>query len=180
MCGILGSINLSFQNDLLDLIARRGPDDWGIREFATAGQHVILGHRRLSIVDLSPAGHQPMSTECGRYHIVFNGEIYNHSDIRDTLRQKSFRGHSDTETILYALAERGIEAVKQFNGIFAFAFLDTFKQQLFLVRDPFGVKPLYFFQQGSQLGFSSEMRPLLKMIRPNIEKEALATLLRLR
>lgn len=180
MCGILGSINLSFQNDLLDLIARRGPDDWGIEKFATAGQHVILGHRRLSIVDLSPAGHQPMSTECGRYHIVFNGEIYNHSDIRDTLRQKSFRGHSDTETILYALAERGIEAVKQFNGIFAFAFLDTVRQQLFLVRDPFGVKPLYFFQQGSQLGFSSEMRPLLKMIRPNIEKDALATLLRLR
>ncbi len=180
MCGILGSINLSFQNDLLDLIARRGPDDWGMHEFATAGQQVIFGHRRLSIVDLSPAGHQPISTECGRYHLVFNGEIYNHLDIRNMLRRKSFRGHSDTETILYALAERGIEAVKQFNGIFAFAFLDTVKQQLFLARDPFGVKPLYFFQQGSQLGFSSEMRPLLKMIRPNIEKEALATLLRLR
>lgn len=180
MCGILGCINHDFTTDTLNLLKSRGPDDWGIEKFSIAGQQITFGHRRLSIVDLSPAGHQPISTECGRYHLIFNGEIYNHLEIRNTLRQKTFRGHSDTETILYALAEQGIEAVKKFNGIFAFAFLDTVKQQLFLARDPFGVKPLYFFQQGMQLGFSSEMRPLLKMIQPNIEREALATLLRLR
>ena len=180
MCGILGSIDLPFSTSALDLIQHRGPDDWGIQETDVMSRHVILGHRRLSIVDLSPAGHQPMTTKCGRYQIVFNGEIYNHLEIRSTLRQKNFLGHSDTETILYALAERGIDAVREMNGIFGFAFLDTVKGKLYLARDPFGVKPVYYCHNGSHFAFCSEMRPLLAMVHPTVDPDALSTLLRLR
>ena len=108
MCGILGTINSPFGERELALIQRRGPDDWGIERYDVCGQHITLGHRRLSIVDLSPNGHQPMSSDCGKYHIIFNGEIYNHQDFRNQLQNKTFRGHSDTETILYALKEKGI------------------------------------------------------------------------
>src|SRR5947207_2526413 len=99
MCGILGTINRPFDESVLDLLQHRGPDDSAITREPIGDHLVTLGHRRLSIVDLSPAGRQPMSTSCGKYSLVFNGEIYNHPELRDNGIQ--YRGHSDTETILY-------------------------------------------------------------------------------
>ena len=180
MCGIIGAVNFDIDHSILDLIKRRGPDDSGLETFSSHGHHVAFGHRRLSIVDLSPAGHQPMTTEDGRYTIVFNGEIYNHTEIRAQLKQSVFRGHSDTETILYALSELGIDAVKSFNGIFGFCLFDHIAGKLFLARDPFGVKPVYYFITEKQLCFSSEIRPINALIDDNVSLDHLATLLRLR
>lgn len=125
MCGILGTINLPFTLSDLNVIKHRGPDDFGIQGFKADDHQILLAHRRLSIIDLSQAGHQPMVTHCGQYALIFNGEIYNHVQLRAKLPESiPFRGHSDTETILYYLKEFGIEKVSDLNGIFAFAFLD--------------------------------------------------------
>lgn len=180
MCGILGSINIKINNNKLDLINHRGPDDSGLVEMKCNIHKLWLGHRRLSIVDLSPAGHQPMFSDCENYAIIFNGEIYNHHEIRKTLNQKRFRGHSDTETILYALKENGIKAAEKFNGIFAFAFLDLVNEKLFISRDFFGVKPLYYSSTDEGFLFSSELRPLESLIINTIDINSLSTLLRLR
>lgn len=171
---------MDFDQSILSLIERRGPDDSGLETFTAKGAQVTLGHRRLSIIDLSPAGHQPMTTEDGRYTIVFNGEIYNHAEIRAQLKQSVFRGHSDTETILYALSELGIDAVKSFNGIFGFCLFDHIAGKLYLARDPFGVKPVYYFVNKKKLCFSSEIRPINALIDDNVSFDNLATLLRLR
>ncbi len=180
MCGILGAVNLDIDHSVLNLIKRRGPDDSGLETFSAHGYQVSLGHRRLSIVDLSPAGHQPMTTENGRYTIVYNGEIYNHTEIRAQLKQSVFQGHSDTETILYALSELGIDAVKSFNGIFGFCLFDHAAGKLYLARDPFGVKPVYYFITEKKLCFSSEIRSINALINDNVSYDNLATLLRLR
>ena len=180
MCGILGTVNINIDYSTLNLIKRRGPDDSGLETFSTHGHQVALGHRRLSIVDLSPAGHQPMTTEDGRYTIVFNGEIYNHTEIRSQLKQSVFRGHSDTETILYALSEMGIEAARSFNGIFGFCLFDHITGKLYLARDPFGVKPVYYFITEKKFCFSSEIRPVNALINDTVSLDNLATLLRLR
>ncbi len=182
MCGILGSVNIEFDQQLLDQIKHRGPDDYGIDRFVMKGNIVILGQRRLSILDLSPAGHQPMISCCGGYAIIFNGEIYNHQELRNKLKSDFiFKGHSDTESILYYLIENGIKGVKDFNGIFAFAFLDLKMNRVFLARDPFGVKPLYYNRENNNLIFSSEIRPIKsKMSSRELDKDALACLLRLR
>src|SRR3979490_3348482 len=117
MCGILGTINRPFGEDTLDLLRHRGPDDSAITR-TSIGKHLLtLGHRRLSILDLSPAGRQPMWTPCGKYGIVFNGEIYNHLELRDRTQRLEYRGHSDTETILNYLAQQGIADTREFNGI---------------------------------------------------------------
>ena len=119
MCGILGTVNIPFDQAVLDLMRHRGPDDAGITRL-TVGRHAVaLGHQRLSILDLSQAGHQPMWSTDRQQAIVFNGEIYNHLDFRGD-SQVRYRGHSDTETILYHLARNGIGSVEQFNGIFSF------------------------------------------------------------
>src|SRR5437667_9516962 len=178
MCGILGTVNLPFGNDTLDLIRHRGPDDSAITASRVGDHLVTLGHRRLSIIDLSPAGRQPMSTSAGKHSIVFNGEIYNHADFRNGAFQ--YRGHSDTETILYHLAQRGIEAACQFNGIFAFGFVHAEQQKLFLVRDPFGVKPLYYWTDSRAFAFSSELRAILEFADDSIDPANVAELLRLR
>lgn len=183
MCGILGSVNTSFDNSVLDLIKHRGPDDSGLEEVNVNGNMVRFGQRRLSIIDLSPAGHQPMFTECGNYMIILNGEIYNHLELREKLPKGiNFNGHSDTETILYYLKEYGINAIRDFNGIFAFAFLDRINNKLFLARDPFGVKPLYYYEgENNDLIFSSEIRPIKTLLKKcSLNKDALASLLRLR
>ncbi|WP_075352455.1 asparagine synthase (glutamine-hydrolyzing) [Algoriphagus marinus] len=182
MCGILGSVNITFKQQLLDQIKHRGPDDWGIENFTIENHTVTLGQRRLSILDLSPAGHQPMISNCGNYAIIFNGEIYNHQDLRNTLNKDLiFKGHSDTESILYYLIENGIRGVKEFNGIFAIAFLDLKKGLLFLARDPFGVKPLYYYEKDEKFIFSSEIRPVKSQIEfKELDKDALSCLLRLR
>lgn len=180
MCGILGSVNVDFDQDLLDLIKHRGPDDSGIDSFLSGNNLVKLAQRRLSILDLSPAGHQPMISDCGDYAIIFNGEIYNHEELRNSLLKKGgFKGHSDTESILYYLIENGISGIKDLNGIFAIAFLDKKGNKLFLARDPFGVKPLYYKADNNSLLFASEIRPLKSKFN-DLDKDALSCLLRLR
>ncbi len=180
MCGILGSINQKIDDNTLDLIRHRGPDDGGIEEFNIGKENIAFGHRRLSIQDLSSAGHQPMASTFGKYIIIFNGEIYNHYDLREKLQDIVFKGHSDTETIVNYIARFGIEAVKDFNGIFAFALLDVEKEKIYLVRDRFGVKPLYYYQHKEQFLFSSEIRPLQSMVSDSLDLENLALLLKLR
>ena len=117
-------------------------------EIIPVGDHkVFFGHRRLSIVDLSPTGNQPMASSCGRFEIIFNGEIYNHSELKDKLVGRDFRGTSDTETIVNYISEFGIERVADFNGIFALSVLDKQNKIMYLARDPFGVKPMYIYNK---------------------------------
>ena len=178
MCGILGTVNIPFDESVLNLLQHRGPDDAGLSADRVGAHTVRLGHRRLSILDLSPAGHQPMWTRCGRFGIVFNGEIYNHGDLRTPRIQ--YAGHSDTETVLHHLAENGPDAARDLNGIFAIALLDTQSEKLFLLRDPFGVKPLYYSAGPAAFSFSSELRPLRKLVGDDLDLDSLAELLRLR
>jgi len=164
MCGILGSINQSFEKDTLELISHRGPDDSDIINLNIEKNSVHLGHVRLSIQDLSLAGHQPMYSADRKFIIIFNGEIYNHLDLRKELKEIEFKGYSDTETIVNYMAKYGIDSAKKFNGIFAFSLLDIEKQKLYIVRDRFGVKPLYYYHRNQKLIFSSEIKPILKMV----------------
>jgi len=154
MCGIVGIVNGAggepVDRELLERmtkrLAHRGPDDEGIFLDGTMG----FGHRRLSIVDLSPSGHQPMTNEDGSVWITFNGEIYNHLALRRELTSRGHRYHSqsDTETILHLYEERGERAVAGLDGEFAFAIWDRRRRKLLLARDRLGVKPLYYTQQG--------------------------------
>lgn len=166
MCGICGyfafeetkkEFNLQ---EMTDIISHRGPDDSGtfIDDF------VGLGHRRLSIIDLSHSGHQPMITEDKTCVIVFNGEIYNHISIRNELVSKGFKfvGTSDTEVILHGYSYWGVEILKKLNGIFAIAIFDRNKKRLLIARDRFGVKPLYYVNTDSEFVFSSEIKSILK------------------
>ena len=180
MCGIIGAIDKVVDIDLLNLIHHRGPDDRGILDLCIGDREVYLGHVRLSIQDLSSAGHQPMFSSCGNYVIVFNGEIYNHLELREKLSNIDFKGHSDTETIVNYIARYGLDSVRDFNGIFAFAFLDIKKEMLYLVRDRFGVKPIYYTASEDSFQFSSEIRPLSLLSPGSLNLDHLATLLKLR
>lgn len=193
MCGIVGFLdplqhmrNMQPQKvveDMANAIMSRGPDDMG--SWLDLGTCIALGHRRLSILDLSPAGHQPMRSACGRYMVVFNGEIYNHSELRCELERSEetliWRGHSDTETLLAAVASWGMEsALKKFVGMFAFALWDCQTRTLTLARDRLGEKPLYYGWQGSTFLFGSELKAL--KVHPSfnaeIDRQALALFLR--
>ncbi|MBI5728705.1 MAG: asparagine synthase (glutamine-hydrolyzing) [Candidatus Magasanikbacteria bacterium] len=160
MCGING---FNFKNAELiqkmnERTHHRGPD----RTDLFVGETISLGHNRLSIIDLSERGKQPMWDAARELVIVFNGEIYNFQELRQELEKKYlFRSQSDTEVILYAYREWGIECVKKFNGIFAFALWDMRTNELYLARDQSGVKPLYYFYDGTRLIFSSEIKSLL-------------------
>jgi asparagine synthase (glutamine-hydrolysing) len=169
MCGISGFIDTSHrQGDkvLQELVLRmanalrhRGPDDVGTWTDATLG--IALGHRRLSILDLSPLGHQPMHSACGRYVTSFNGEIYNFKALRQELEILGyrFRGHSDTEVMLSCISQWGLEsAVTRFNGMFAIAVWDREERLLHLVRDRLGEKPLYYGWAGKTFLFASELK----------------------
>jgi len=180
MCGILATVNIPFDESALDSIRHRGPDGWGIGQVAVGKHLVTLGHRRLSIVDLSPAGHQPMWTRDRRFAIVYNGEIYNHQDLRRTLDDVEFRGHCDTETILYYLAKHGAAAAAEFNGIFAYCLIDTAERKMFIARDPFGVKPVYYRAEGRTVVVSSEIRAIRQFFEDPLDEDSLAELLRLR
>ena len=139
----------------------RGPDDSGVWADPIAG--IVLAHRRLSILDLSPLGHQPMHSPCGRYVVTFNGEIYNFRALRQELeaRGQQFRGQSDTEVLVACVSEFGImSAVRRLNGMFAFALWDRRERQLYLVRDRLGEKPLYYGYLGTTLVFGSELKAL--------------------
>jgi asparagine synthase (glutamine-hydrolysing) len=141
-------------------LEHRGPDDRGIQAISDGGP--VLGHRRLSILDLSALGHQPMQSPCGRYWVVYNGEIYNFREIRRELEhhQHRFRSDSDTEVILAAYAQWGLAAVSRFRGMFAFALWDGAAKRLHLCRDRFGVKPLYYSRTQDLLAFASEPKAL--------------------
>jgi asparagine synthase (glutamine-hydrolysing) len=156
-----------------DVIAHRGPDDSGLMIDGAVG----LGHRRLSIVDVS-AGHQPMTNEDDTVHIVFNGEIYNHADHRPDLEARGhrYRTHCDTETILHLYEEYGAACVERLRGMFAFAIWDQNKRELFIARDRLGVKPLYYVHRADgSLFFASEIKALLaaRALRPEINYGAL-------
>jgi asparagine synthase (glutamine-hydrolysing) len=152
---------------MTDVIAYRGPDDEG---HAIHG-NVALGHRRLSILDLSPLGHQPMYSADGQLAIVFNGEIYNFVELRQELEAKgaTFRSHSDTEVILEAYRHWGPDCVQRFNGMWALALLDLKAHKLFLSRDRFGIKPLYMLESPEGLFFASEIKAILTA-RPQARK----------
>jgi len=167
MCGIAGLMNWADGEALSRMVAtlrHRGPDDAGTWERSICdGSWVGLGSRRLAILDLSPAGHMPMTTEDGLLTITYNGEIYNYPALRRLMEDKGyvFRSHSDTEAILYLYREYGPECVKMLNGMFAIAIWDDMRRELFLARDHFGIKPLYFCHKGNQLAFASEAKALL-------------------
>lgn len=182
MCGIAGSVNTAMDSKTLKLIRHRGPDHQALVEENIGDHKVYLGHARLSILDLSEAGNQPMYTQCGNYCIIFNGEVYNHLELRKKLTDVQFRGHSDTESILYYIKKFGIESVSDFNGIFAFALLDKVERKLYLVRDHLGVKPLYYYFSDNKLVFGSELKVILANTAYNkqIDLEALNTLLSFR
>lgn len=190
MCGIVGALSLADVSQsigalqaMTDAILSRGPDDQGHWHDADAG--IVLGHRRLSVVDLSPAGHQPMPSAGGQLTIVFNGEIYNHMDLRAELertgRAPEWRGHSDTETLLAAIAAWGTEeALKRTVGMFAFALWDREARTLTLARDRMGEKPLYYGWQGRHFLFGSELAALRPhpAFRAEIDRGAIALMMR--
>jgi asparagine synthase (glutamine-hydrolysing) len=187
VCGICGEININqpgVQADVMkrmcDVMAYRGPDDQGMvfirgdRSVETGpsgwslpvddGFEVALGHRRLSIIDLSPAGHQPMSNEDGTIWIVFNGEIYNFPELKEELEKKGhlFRSKSDTETIVHGYEEWDVACLKRFRGMFAFAIWDGRRRRLFLARDRLGKKPLVYWMRNGHFIFASEMKSILQ------------------
>ncbi|MGH8559847.1 MAG: asparagine synthase (glutamine-hydrolyzing) [Methylococcales bacterium] len=188
MCGFTGFRSRHVAADyheiamrMAETIAHRGPDDAGIWFDADTG--MALAHRRLSILDLSSAGHQPMLSVCERYIIVFNGEIYNHLDLRKDLgrRGKIWKGRSDTETLLAAIAVWGIDcALKKCVGMFAFALWDREAQLLTLARDRLGEKPLYFGRQNEAFLFGSELKALRAhpAFLGEVDRDALALYLR--
>ncbi|CAH0999526.1 Asparagine synthetase [glutamine-hydrolyzing] 1 [Neolewinella maritima] len=181
MCGIAGSVNQPINETTLDLIHHRGPDFQSLARTEIRDSRVTFGHTRLSILDLSPTGNQPMYSVCGKYAIVFNGEVYNHLELRKKLPGVCFQGTSDTETLLYYIREYGIDRVDDFNGIFALGYLDTEAGKLYLVRDHFGCKPVYYYQEADRMVFSSELKVLLQAGVPKaINLAALDTLLTLR
>jgi len=180
MCGIVGIFNLNGEpvsqvilRKMTDAIAHRGPDAEGFYIDSFIG----LGHRRLAIIDLSPAGHQPMSAEDGNYIITYNGEIYNFQALRIELESLGykFRSKTDTEVVLHAYVQWGANCVHKFNGMFAFAVWDKTRQELFLARDRYGIKPLYYTLVGPTLIFASEQKAMMKhpALRREIDLEGL-------
>ena len=191
MCGIAGFFNPpsacpshemnAIVTAMTNAIILRGPDDAGAWVDSTSG--IALGHRRLSILDLSPLGHQPMNSADGRFVIVFNGEIYNFQDLRAELEPlgHTWRGHSDTEVMLAAFRQWGvIAATQRFNGMFAFAVWDKQERMLHLARDRMGEKPLYYGWIGETFVFASELKAIQRFpgFNATVDREALTSLLR--
>lgn len=196
MCGFLGILRLGggftkpqIFKEALDLIARRGPDASGFVSLAFSNQSfqtglypesdLLLGHRRLSIIDTSELGHQPMQLKASA--IAYNGEVYNYKELREKfLSAEQFRSNSDTEVVLRLLNNLGTKAFEYFRGMFAFAYVDITRGELILARDHFGIKPLYFSRTGTHLAFGSEIRPLLHLLasRQQVNREALTDFLK--
>lgn len=165
MCGIFGSVgknkNIEEFKRALNSISHRGPDDEGL----FSDENITLGFRRLSIIDLSPKGHQPMANENGAIQIIFNGEIYNFQELKKELETKhTFFSGTDTEVLIHGYEEWGIEGLlKKINGMYAFCLYDKKNKNVFLVRDRIGKKPLYYCQMKNILYFSSEIKAFLKL-----------------
>ena len=189
MCGICGFVDITNLKDKLhrhriisemtNTLIHRGPDDFGYWHHLESG--VSLGHRRLSVVDLSSHGHQPMISNNGRFVIIFNGEIYNHLSLRREIIKHGekvvWRGHSDTETLLACIEIWGIEkTIKRCVGMFAIAIFDIKENTLSLLRDRMGEKPLYYGFHNGNILFASELKAITKHpdFIPNIDRDALS------
>ncbi len=167
MCGLTGVFNVdgrpvsvSVLKRMTDAVRHRGPDGEGF----WTNSYIGFGHRRLAIIDLSPLGHQPMQTGDGQVVLVFNGEIYNYQELRVELESRghAFRSQTDTEVLLNAYREWGAECVSRLNGMFAFAVWDSQRHRLFIARDRYGVKPLYYRYRNGVLAFGSEIKSILR------------------
>lgn len=161
ICGIVGNVDPNVIERMTLSLTHRGPDDGGTEIFPD--HKLALGHRRLSIIDLSPSGRQPMSNEDGTVWISFNGEIYNYCELKTGLdpQRHQFASQTDSEVLLHLYEERGAQGFKLLNGMFAFALYDARLERLFLVRDHLGVKPLYYAEANGQLLFGSEIKAIL-------------------
>ena len=179
MCGIAGFIAqqphpeaLATLGRMAEQIQHRGPDDYGLYH----DRHAFLGHRRLSIIDVA-GGHQPMTNEDRSLWLIYNGEVFNHADIRPGLEQAGHRytSRSDTETILHAYEEHGPDCLSLFRGMFAFVIWDPGRQTLFAARDRLGIKPFYYYWDGRLFAFASEIKALLEhpVISRAVEESAL-------
>jgi asparagine synthase (glutamine-hydrolysing) len=169
MCGICGIVNFNGKpadeisvRKMMSEIKHRGPDDDGV----FIDNNVGFGFNRLSIIDLSSSAHQPMPDESGRYVIIYNGEIYNYIEIREELRSKGykFKSSGDAEVLLYSFIEWGKNCLNRFNGMFAFAILDTKEKKIFIARDRFGVKPFYYYLNDEKFIFGSEICAVLSVV----------------
>ncbi len=174
MCGIAAVYNLNISQDLfsdcLDRMAHRGPDDRGI----WYDDKCLIGHRRLAILDMSPKGHQPMTSKDERYILSYNGEVYNYVELRNELESKGyvFEGNSDTEVVLASFCEWQEKCLDRFNGMWAFVIYDRLERRLFVARDRFGVKPLFYASTANGFMFASEMKaliPMLEKVTPNMD-----------
>lgn len=183
MCGINGLFGIEKLTDTRGIVQRmnfalshRGPDADGIYE----GNNIVLGHRRLSIIDLSPESNQPFYSDDKRYVMVFNGEIYNYAALKKELSEFHFKTGSDTEVLLNGYRKWGIDFIHRLEGMFAFAIWDTMQNQLLLVRDRVGIKPIYYFQNDQSFLFSSEIRALLStgLIKKSVDGNSLIDYLR--
>ncbi len=184
MCGIAGSLSISKGNykikkklleKMRDSMIHRGPDGYGV--WISDDEKVGFDHRRLSIIDLSKAANQPMSNADESVWITYNGEIYNHKELRKELgnKYKWKTDHSDTEVIIHAYNEWGIDFIHKLRGMFAIALWDNKKEELFLIRDRVGIKPLYYTIQENRIVFASEIKAILKdlTIKREVDEESL-------
>src|SRR5215831_16254094 len=171
MCGIVAifayrkhapSVDREELLRIREAMVKRGPDGAGL--WVSEDQRIGLAHRRLAIIDVSEAGAQPMATADGNFHIVFNGEIYNYRELRQQLESKGylFRSQSDTEVLLHLYEEYGADLVEHLRGMYAFAIYDSRQRGLLLARDPYGIKPLYYADDGARIRVASQVKALLK------------------
>ncbi|XDZ67099.1 asparagine synthase (glutamine-hydrolyzing) [Alphaproteobacteria bacterium LSUCC0226] len=181
MCGFAGCVVNkkkpgSLMSAALEMISHRGPDHASYKVENLSKYFVYLGHARLSIIDLSDHASQPFNSPCGRYSLVFNGEIYNYKELKKELKKLGylFETESDTEVLLYALIEWGTQCLPLLIGMFSFVLLDAVEEKLLLVRDAFGIKPFFYMLKNQELYFASELRPLLHLqegtIKPNLQR----------
>ena len=180
MCGITGYIeysstpaSISTLKNMSISITHRGPDGEGF----WVRNNVAIGHRRLSIIDLSDAGHQPMQSLDGRFILSYNGEVYNYKELRMELERlgHKFSSQTDSEVVLFSLIQWGSEALEKFNGMFALAFWDDYKKTLFVARDRYGIKPLYYYRSNNLFAFASEQKSIIQhpRVKNSIDKEGL-------
>lgn len=183
MCGIAGIYGIEKIDQpeakvkaMCDALAHRGPDAEGLHR----GKNAVLGHRRLSIIDLQEASNQPFHSQDGRYTLVYNGELYNYRELKQQLSDYAFQTESDTEVLLAAFMKWGAKALQLFNGMFALAIWDDHEEKLWLVRDRLGIKPLYYARIDNAIVFASEVRALLasKLVEAKLDEESLVDYLR--
>ena len=182
MCGISGFVSKELNRtnliNMTNALKHRGPDATGY--FYDKEKSIGLGHCRLSILDLSKAGNQPMESHCGRYIMAYNGEVYNYNEIAKEIKDIEWKSSSDSEVVIEAFAKWGINFVHKLNGMFAIAIFDKLENKLFLFRDRIGIKPLYYYYQGKELIFGSELKSFKKLnLKLSLDLESIYSFLHL-